>query len=1064
MAEFEKYIARRINKDDAPDSIYPNGDRKFLPGDLLDALNCRIIDGRVKSVKGTEIAYFALPAGTNQVLGYVNNEKENSIIYFIYNSIGLNLVLEYSFITEAFTTLLSGSTLSFNRFKPIVGRVLDGNCIYNDYYTRPKKFNLQRARDGEYTAPYSAEELSLAAYPPAVPPTTAFATNALIPGNFVGHSNWQFAFNFVYHGNEESVFSPLSKIALGQSYYDGTNKTNNTINVTVPFPVDFTGIVKVIQIAYRKGNNGNYFIFEKIINPTLASYTVAFTNTKASIAVALVKSVKISDYISDKVRALEIIDNRVFMTVNEQGQDPATDSFSLHLSVVNGGHASVPAEQYFKDRGTYGVGIVCYDGFNRATFVRAEKYFAIDGTDEYEKTYNDDDELTAIGIVPTFKPVLHWQLTGTAPADMVRYQVVLSKNSNQSIYFQGMGISYIYIRDIYEGETDNKWRLADYGLFNWAGKQYADPRIIAAGTLRQNKARWFMQIPLNSPYVPEQGDFVRILKTEDNGEKTLFIHAVYGDLLDLGPLTATQITQKDTFKDHYMIEVFKGGAGVSEVFYEIGEVFNVTSPGLGFEVTSGYINGDTYRVQIGSADGDDFPKYEYNFPPVLQGYEGGADDVAPPQGQEYLKDVTQVIEAPTTLTRMVSTTLEVKPVGGVVDSATALTLRRITAFTLDYSKIDWNWGRVNTINANEKKIDLATTIIFSDRYVQDSQVNGLSSFDALNAYPLPVDRGPVVSLKRAGNVLLAIHQTETTSVYVGVGFIRQGADLILTKTDSVIGDTEKLQGGYGTINPESVYSFDDHVFFWDATRGAIVKYTKAGLDAISRFGMDRYFYEKGIRMFPYRDNVRVNMTYDYANKELIVCFQDVYNDLNVLVEPAETWAFNPRENTWTNRYSYAPEMIGSLNLNLFSFVGGVLWIHNRNVLHNNFYGVQYKRSWKFACNPMLGKNKRYLNIHIDGHICSEDNQNQAFNPVVLGTKEGQASFIPAYEFQLEQGKWVGPILKDTNTPGVPDTQLPLLSGDDLSSNYVEVEIINDRTDEAPCGQVNVVFIGQEFSK
>jgi hypothetical protein len=138
-----------------------------------------------------------------------------------------------------------------------------------------------------------------------------------------------------------------------------------------------------------------------------------------------------------------------------------------------------------------------------------------------------------------------------------------------------------------------------------------------------------------------------------------------------------------------------------------------------------------------------------------------------------------------------------------------------------------------------------------------------------------------------------------------------------------------------------------------------------------------------------------------------------------------------------------------------------LWHHHKNTLFNNFYGEQFARMWKFISNPRLGKNKRWLNVHIKGAVATNQATSE-LEAVRITTKEGQRSVIPAYEFQIEEGKYVAPVLKDMNTV-VEDGQLSLRSGDDMVSEYAEIEVNNDRVDAAEVSQVNVVYKDEEFS-
>jgi hypothetical protein len=337
----------------------------------------------------------------------------------------------------------------------------------------------------------------------------------------------------------------------------------------------------------------------------------------------------------------------------------------------------------------------------------------------------------------------------------------------------------------------------------------------------------------------------------------------------------------------------------------------------------------------------------------------------------------------------------------------------------------------------------------------------LNRFYPADQYQLPIDRGPVIALKKVGTVMLAIHERTTTTLYIGEAFIKQGNDFILTKTDAVIGDDREMQGGYGTINPESVIEVNGAAFWWDAYRGAVVRYTNAGLFAVSDYGMFNYFIAKGRELLPYRNIAKVVTAHDYLNSELVITFCDVINEAGVMLVPGETWAFNTKRNEWRSRYSFVPERYCSTETDLVSFKIGRLWHHHKNTLFNNFYGEQFARMWKFISNPRLGKNKRWLNVHIKGAVATNQATSE-LEAVRITTKEGQRSVIPAYEFQIEEGKYVAPVLKDMNTV-VEDGQLSLRSGDDMVSEYAEIEVNNDRVDAAEVSQVNVVYKDEEFS-
>ena len=197
MAEVEKYIPRRINKDFSPESLV-GGDRGFLPGDLIDALNVRYFNdgasGISKNIKGNVLkSYSDLPTiGANKVIGVLPNKRDNTIIYFVHNDSGEHRVVEYDIVVETFLTLLHGSSLGFLGDKHIVGSVLDDLVIWAQATRPPCKISLTHARSGFYVPPYAAEAISLGAYPPAEAPIAVKITDPAITYNSIAMYNWQF--------------------------------------------------------------------------------------------------------------------------------------------------------------------------------------------------------------------------------------------------------------------------------------------------------------------------------------------------------------------------------------------------------------------------------------------------------------------------------------------------------------------------------------------------------------------------------------------------------------------------------------------------------------------------------------------------------------------------------------------------------------------------------------------------------------------------------------------------------------------------------------------------------
>ncbi len=1076
MAEgFEKYTPNRINKDVAPDSRFPNGDRMFLPGDLLDAENCRYkasngAVGLVESIPGNILKDTGLPAGTNKTIGRFINTKSNTVIFCVWNSNLDHRVFEWNADTGVFTTLLYGSSLLFDKDHLITqGGCIDDVWVSNDAFNSPRSISIAKARAGGYSAPYSKYQLSLATKPPLAPTVTLLA-NAELTINRIYDNTWQFACQYIYHDDRASTFSSLSKLVWVRPYENFDIITNgvgfevstapgtdhNTIRVAIALPLELNGVVKRINFAFRKGNTGDYFIFSEINNPIGGvEYTTDFTNNGRATAVSKDDQLRIYDYIPKVTSALEIIENRVFTPLNKTGFNIDDSTFDLAITLgAENTDDSYPNAKYLKEGGVYSAGIVFEDDYGKRSFVKKSKSITV-------PYYVDPDDLRNYTFRRNNRKFIQWSLTGTPPPGFSRYHIVLTKNKFQAIHFQTYAAVHYYVREISAVDGNDN---ATHGYYlNWRGKVFLN--LGASEHLNETKFV-YIQTPINIPVVVTAGYFVRFL-IGPLVNKVYKIIDVMGDFLviEAAPefLTHTVSPTPSTFWDYAAasgigVEIFKPTESEDVIFYETGNHYPIQNDQ--FTTLNGNLEGDTYVVtQRGGGRRGTF----YGDVSFSDMYESGENV---PMGGNWRNVINgQWFQFPTETPSPIYSTRGVQSVtiGETPSGAdTGLFRQTVPIATFDYNKIAADYGIPHTI-FNEREIDIYSTFGFSNPYIQNSFINGLNSFLAENQYPLAIERGPVRGAIKVSGVLIAVHERFTSSLYIGEGFMRQGADtFILAKTETVVGDDRELASNYGTINPESLIRVYNLAFWWDGLQGAVVQYSQAGLYPISNYGMENYFFRKSREYYPYRNQIKVITGFDYLNGELLITFPEVKNEFGGVIIAGETWAFNLKSKEWVTRYRFIPELYASLNTDLVSFKDGKLWLHNVNPIHNNFYGVQYTRKYRFACNPQPAKPKKGLNIHIEGELCT-DPTSDTFSPVKVYTKEGQESHTPAGYFDRENGKWVGPILKDINTPNLPAEQLPLLSGDDMVSNYLEIEVENDRTDKAQVSEINVIFNTEEFS-
>lgn len=147
------------------------------------------------------------------------------------------------------------------------------------------------------------------------------------------------------------------------------------------------------------------------------------------------------------------------------------------------------------------------------------------------------------------------------------------------------------------------------------------------------------------------------------------------------------------------------------------------------------------------------------------------------------------------------------------------------------------------------------SIVWSERWIPGTEINGMSSFNALDEDHVDRNLGSIQALKLAGRgqqegtVMLAICQVGTASLYLGEQQVYDNTgEAILATSGNVIGTKNILHGDYGTDHPESILEKDRKVFWFDVREGCFVRYAGNQMFPISSYGIDAYAKELASRI------------------------------------------------------------------------------------------------------------------------------------------------------------------------------------------------------------------------
>ncbi|OHC00335.1 MAG: hypothetical protein A2Z57_04390 [Planctomycetes bacterium RIFCSPHIGHO2_12_39_6] len=372
-----------------------------------------------------------------------------------------------------------------------------------------------------------------------------------------------------------------------------------------------------------------------------------------------------------------------------------------------------------------------------------------------------------------------------------------------------------------------------------------------------------------------------------------------------------------------------------------------------------------------------------------------------------------------------------------------------------YPSKDMSIGRFHIINKDGGEIIRPTAIRFSNVYIQNTKINGLSSFEGLNEKELDSNNGLIEKLIATQDVLLAIHNgSQINSMYIGKDVFRglnTGQANIVALSESVIQKSYQYQGGVGTQHPQTV-QIDEYgnVFGYDSNQGVVWMRTGQGIVPISDYKMISYFRNKS-NVFYGLSTKNIIGAYDSYYGQYIITFEEIVpadDVVNPVIIPGETIAFSKEvgENGgWESRYLFLAESYGGgLNNTLASFKNGNFYLHHANPLYNNFYGVQYTSKIRRIFNQNPSDMKVFLYM--------SEEAKDAWKCPIIQTPEGQLSSLEYTDFENIENVHRADFLRDSNTPNVSN---PIIFGDDLRSSVLDVELENDKTTLTTIYAVNV---------
>ncbi len=321
---------------------------------------------------------------------------------------------------------------------------------------------------------------------------------------------------------------------------------------------------------------------------------------------------------------------------------------------------------------------------------------------------------------------------------------------------------------------------------------------------------------------------------------------------------------------------------------------------------------------------------------------------------------------------------------------------------LYYKRWDTDAGKINFITKLGQVVKTQYGS-FSDVFIPNTAINGLSTFRIGNEYSVPQDCGAIRKLQLTskvqseGTVMLSICEAETNSMYLGEAQITDstGATQFFTQEKNVVGTINTLKGNRGTINPETVVQYRGNVFFLDMNNGRYVQYSANGLFDISDYKMARFWKLFCLQFLSMTSQQIEDLggrpfvfsAVDGGHNELLISipklltvppkgylpdYPDMIYPFDIYDGQGKTVVYSlgtpTQDPHWQGSYKFNPEGFTTIQNKLYGYKQGLLYLHNQTTGQNNFYGVQYTSKIMFVVNEIPNLPKVNENILVESNI------------------------------------------------------------------------------------------------
>lgn len=386
MYSLSNFFNGGMNTDDE-DRLVPTGDYRSASYSRSYSVGTSD-NGALQSMTGNLLIENPdLPRGKNVIIGSCEDiegkgYKAGNLILFSWNSEGNHSIWRYNVVGQEYQLILQDSILNFKLQNRIYhAAVVDGLLYWTDNYFNsyeldptglpdfnpPRKINIQKAilytesggTDPEGYSEITFDNLDWIKHPPLFSPTGQYITDTTESANNLKNKLFQFRYQYIYDDKEESAWSPISDLFLPNEseYISGTTNINPYIDNTIRLNISTgSSIAKIIRVAYRIGNNSEFFLYKEFIKSEqgwsdYSNVTVDFKNETAGVPIS--NSERNYDLVPQIAKCVEYLPSNEFAMGNIiEGYDKpdltgVNFDFDININTIDNTAFTAPLANFF---------------------------------------------------------------------------------------------------------------------------------------------------------------------------------------------------------------------------------------------------------------------------------------------------------------------------------------------------------------------------------------------------------------------------------------------------------------------------------------------------------------------------------------------------------------------------------------------------------------------------------------------------------------------------------------------------------------------------------------------